>query len=152
MNKYQLDDLEIFITDSVREIFVDHRQLKKDQPEAGGILLGQVHGKSIYILKASIPNKFDRSSRTGFECNRDVAQVLVNHEFANSARRTIYLGEWHTHPEDYPTPSEVDKEMIRDQFKKNKLNEPFVLLVIQGRKGLYLAKFNGKFKSVSIDE
>ena len=120
------------------------KQTHKKDSEAGGILLGQVTEKNVYILKVTIPNKFDSASRCSFDCNKDAAQIIINYEFFNSGQKTIYIGEWHTHPEDYPNPSVVDNKMIDKQYFKNKLNEPFLILIIQGLKGLYAAIFDGK--------
>lgn len=134
----------IFIPDSVLELFERYKQFGVTNNESGGILLGQISEKGIYILRASTPNKFDKSSRHSFECNKDAAQVIINYEFQNSDKKTIYIGEWHTHPEKNPTPSGIDKSMIIGQFKKNKLNEPFLILMIQGLSELYIALWDGK--------
>jgi integrative and conjugative element protein (TIGR02256 family) len=112
--------------------------------ESGGVLIGQIKDNKVYILKISVPNKFDRASRHGFECNKDAAQIIMDYEFYNSGGRSIYIGEWHTHPEEIPKPSGDDKVMIKEQFRKNKLNEPFLILLIQGLTGLYIALYDGK--------
>lgn len=134
----------IFISDSVLELIKSFKQFGATNYESGGILLGQISEKGIYILRASTPNKFDKSSRYSFECNKDAAQVIINYEFQNSDKKTIYIGEWHTHPEKNSTPSGIDKSMIIGQFKKNKLNEPFLILMIQGLSELYIALWDGK--------
>jgi integrative and conjugative element protein (TIGR02256 family) len=134
----------IIIARTVLNLIEKFKQTNKKDNESGGILLGQVKGKEVYILKATTPNKFDRASRYSFDCNKDAAQVIIDYEFLNSSLKTIYIGEWHTHPENYPNPSGVDKRMIDNQYFKNKLNEPFLILIIQGLKGVYVAMFNGK--------
>jgi len=134
----------IIIARSVLNLIERFKQTNNKDNESGGILLGQVTEKEVYILKVTSPNKFDRASRYSFDCNKDAAQVIINYEFLNSGQKTIYIGEWHTHPENYPNPSGVDKRMIDNQYFKNKLNEPFLILIIQGLKGLYVAIFNGK--------
>ena len=136
--------INIKITRTALNVIEKHKQIKRRAKESGGILLGQVIGNDVFILKASTPNKFDKASRHSFDCNKDAAQVIINYEFMNSGQKTIYIGEWHTHPENYPNPSVVDKKMIYNQYFKNKLNEPFLILIIQGLKGLYIAIFNGK--------
>jgi integrative and conjugative element protein (TIGR02256 family) len=139
----------VIITEAVMRIFEGFKQYNKKDNESGGVLLGQIIDDKIYILKASTPNKFDKASRFSFECNKDAAQVIIDYEFINSENKTIYLGEWHTHPEDYPNPSGIDIRMIKNQYFKNKLNEPFLILLIQGRKEIYIAKFDGnKIESI----
>jgi integrative and conjugative element protein (TIGR02256 family) len=137
------DDIKVYISSSILKIFERHRQHDRKDNESGGILLGQVKCNNVYILKAATPNKFDKSSRYTFECNKDAAQILIDFEFVNSEHKTIYLGEWHTHPEDFPNPSGIDKGMIKNQYFKNKLNESFLILIIQGLKELYVALYNG---------
>lgn len=137
------DNVMVYISGSIIKIFESYRQHNRKDNESGGILLGQVMGNNVYILKASTPNRFDKSSRYTFECNKDAAQIVIDYEFLNSEHKTIYLGEWHTHPEDFPSPSGIDKGMIKNQYFKNKLNEPFLILIIQGLKELYVALYNG---------
>jgi integrative and conjugative element protein (TIGR02256 family) len=142
MNQAKIES--IIIARSVLNIIERFKQSNNKNNESGGILLGQVTEKDVHILKVTTPNKFDSASRYSFDCNKDAAQIIINYEFLNSGQKTIYIGEWHTHPEDYPNPSGIDKKMIDNQYFKNKLNEPFLILIIQGLKGLYVAIFDGK--------
>jgi integrative and conjugative element protein (TIGR02256 family) len=48
-----------------------------------------------------------------------------------------YLGEWHTHPEDSPSPSSID--LGTWQRHLNADNEQMVLLIV-GRKEIWAAK------------
>jgi integrative and conjugative element protein (TIGR02256 family) len=143
--------LKIIITQSALNVIEKYKQSTKNANESGGILLGQIKENAVYILRVTIPNKFDKASRYSFDCNKDAAQVVIDYEFINSGKKTIYLGEWHTHPENYPSPSGVDKKMIKKQYFKNKLNEPFLILLIQGLNGLYVAIFDGeKLEEIKI--
>lgn len=71
------------------------------------------------------------------------AQRLAEREFIASGGRTIYLGEWHTHPTPHARPSSRDRTMIREQFVANTLCTPYLLLVV-ALKDLYLGLFDGK--------
>ena len=144
MRTFIRDNRKIHISETVIEILKMHKQKSKEDNESGGVLIGQVKDDDIYILKASIPNKFDKASQNCFKCNKDIAQILINHEFYNGDKRSIYLGEWHTHFEAIPAPSSIDKGMIKEQFKKNKLNEPFLILVIQGTEDVYVSLYDGE--------
>lgn len=130
------------IEEDVHYLFDKFRQLG-DRPEKGGILLGKVKGETVIIQKASVPTLWDKSSRYQFIRHRNSAQLFTNYEFYNSNGTVIYLGEWHTHPEDYPSPSKVDTKMIHEQFHKNYINEPFLIMVIVGRKGNFYAVYDG---------
>jgi len=47
-----------------------------------------------------------------------------------------------------PSPSTQDKNMIQQQFNKNRLNEKFIVTIISGSEGIYLELYNGK-KTIS---
>ena len=144
MREFVMDHWKVYIADSVLEIIGSFRQIRGNDNESGGILIGQVKDDCVYILKATTPNRFDKASKNNFVCNKDISQILIDHEFRNSERRSIYIGEWHTHPEDKPTPSSVDLQMITNQFARNVLNEPFLILLIQGLRHLYVGLFDGR--------
>lgn len=120
------------------EMLEHFTQREKKQHEAGGIILGVIIDEEVNILRLSVPTELDKSSRNNFERHRLSAQIAINHEFFNSNKKIIYLGEWHTHPEDTPSPSPTDEKMINQQFSKNTLNTNFLLLIIKGIKDIYI--------------
>ncbi|MFI1773379.1 Mov34/MPN/PAD-1 family protein [Thalassobellus citreus] len=136
-------EYKIIIEGNVLELFETFKQTGRKH-ERGGILLGEVSKAEIRIKKASIPTMFDSGSRFRFNRHKKSAQLFTDYEFYNSQGTIIYLGEWHTHPESIPSPSNIDIKMIATQFKKNKINESFLLMIIVGIKGIYLGYYDGK--------
>lgn|SRR5690554_6632066 len=146
----KIDKYTICIAESVLKVLDSYKQTG-DQNEAGGIILGRVYENNVVcITELSEPNEFDKSSRYSFVRDKKMAQLIVDEAFDRSGGKLIYLGEWHTHPERHPMPSWVDKRMIKQQFKKNIINESFLILLIQGTKSLYAAIYNGKKLIVSL--
>jgi len=144
MQKVSIGLQNVFISASVFKTFKFYQQNSVKKHEAGGILIGQIVDNNLEINKATIPNKFDKSSRRSFVRNKDAAQIAVDYEFHNSKRRAIYLGEWHTHPENKPVPSLIDINMIEEQYRINILNSDRILLIIVGLKQLFVGIYNGK--------
>lgn len=140
---YIHNNIKIIIDNNVEELFLKFIQTK-NKSEQGGILLGSIKDNEIIINRASIPTVFDKSTRFSFERNKRSAQMAIDYEYLNSNGRIIYLGEWHTHPENNPTPSGTDLKMIKTQFEKNKINENFLIMIIIGLKGKYVSYFDGK--------
>lgn len=141
------------LSEAVQQILKSYTQHDSKAKEAGGILLGQVSARGVFVLKVTTPCGADKASRVGFLRNKQKAQYIIDYEFENSGGKMIYLGEWHTHPEPLPSPSSVDLSMISDQYLKNKINEDFVLLIIRGTKGTYIAMVsNGDVKGVVVNE
>lgn len=128
----------LIFSESVLCILDSHKQLESFDHEKGGIILGKLVDEKIFLTKLSVPTELDKSSRTNFERHRLSGQIIINHEFYNSNKEITYLGEWHTHPEDIPTPSTTDLKMIEQQFLKNIIHTDFLILLIQGRKDLYI--------------
>lgn len=141
--RFKRGKYKISISDDVLLTLEKFKQ-KEGENESGGIILGLVyHDSSVCITKISLPNSSDKASRFSFERDKKIAQAIVDEEFYSSNGKIIYLGEWHTHPEPHPLPSSVDIKMIKKQFKKNTINEDFLIMMIQGTENLYLAVYNG---------
>ncbi len=145
--KFKHKNRTIIIEQNVIDLFNTFRQTEQ-KPESGGILLGEIYDNEVRIKKASIPTNFDSSSRYRFNRNKKSAQLIANYEFKNSGGTIIYIGEWHTHPKNIPTPSTTDIKMITIQFQKNKINETFLLMIIVGLTEIYLGIYEGKVLTV----
>lgn len=140
----EIHGMKIEFSEDVLRIFDKYCQKGPRLPESGGILLGKLYQNRMEVVRATIPSKWDKSSRTRFVRNKDTAQLIVDYEFLNSGGQIIYLGEWHTHPEKNASPSGIDVKMIRDQYKLNRLNSDKIVLVIIGQKTSFLGLFDGK--------
>ena len=61
----------------------------------------------------------------------------------NSAWVFHYVGDWHTHPETHPTPSNVDVESIQETFRLSRHELAAFVLIVVGTApapgGLYVA-------------
>ncbi|WP_080704850.1 Mov34/MPN/PAD-1 family protein [Bordetella bronchiseptica] len=101
-------NLVVFAPDVLR-VFKNYRQRLFWQPEGGGILLGRRRGKHLEVVLATEPSPKDRRATFSF-----VREANGHAEFAELAwhqgdKKIDYLGEWHTHPENVPNPSGVDR-------------------------------------------
>ncbi len=121
----------------VLEVFAAHAQSSVAAPEAGGLLLGTVHGQGMLISEATTPTRLDRQLRTLFERMPFGHRAIAKRRWRASGGTVRYLGEWHTHPEDQPHPSGTDLVEWRALASKRVDGRP-VLAVIVGRKGLHV--------------
>lgn len=66
------------------------------------------------IAKVSDPCTIFNGS-TKYNCTRDarLANLFIEEDYKVSNRSRYYLGEWHTHPEDNPQPSNIDVASIK---------------------------------------
>lgn len=105
-----------------------YRQTKIRNKEAGGILIGAYRGDHVHITSLTVPGQLDKRTRTSFHRRSPHHQVSALKSWLNSKRINTWVGEWHTHPEDYPVPSIIDIE----SWSQDLPNRTMVLL-IQGR-------------------
>lgn len=103
-------------------------------PEAGGILLGSYRGEHLDVVSATTPQVSDLRSRFSFTRNRRGHQKKAKNVWSSSRGTITYIGEWHTHPENSPRPSQTDLVSWSEHLP----NRPMVL-IIQGIEGLYIA-------------
>nr|WP_240635385.1 Mov34/MPN/PAD-1 family protein [Lysobacter enzymogenes] len=114
-----------------------YRQLRDADCEAGGLLLGSVHGCHMLITDATVPTRFDKRFRFFFERMESVHRLVASTMWRQSKGLIRYLGEWHTHPQDQPSPSGTDILEWRDLAKKRRDFRP-MLAVIVGRDGMHV--------------
>ena len=122
---------DLIIRKPVLENFKKYEQYS-NRKESGGILLGKVYSSYVSIERITTPSIFDKVGRYFFIRSKIPAQSTINRLWSNSSGQTIYLGEWHTHPETNPSPSPQDRAMINNCFKSTKMEIDFLFLIIIG--------------------
>lgn len=139
MSSWAADDKRILLNFSKSTLvtFCQHVQASDFDCEAGGLLLGSVHGNHMLIEEATVPTVWDKQFRYLFERMPFGHEAIAMSRWMASQGVIRYLGEWHTHPEDYPHPSALDRlEWTRLSAKRR--DKRFMLAVIVGRKALYV--------------
>lgn len=119
----------ILIEDEVLQRVAPFRQLKANDPEAGGIFLGYRRGNYIHVVNATAPGPGDTRSRYAFIRHDPVHQAMATRGWLDSNGCLDYLGDWHTHPEPYPNPSSLD---VREWRKLCRLHDEAMLFAILG--------------------
>lgn len=122
----------LIITSEAIAQLLAHVQKRCWQREAGGVLLGRhlLDSDNIVVDEITSPQPSDRRSRFSFfrsKKHEHIARV----RWLEEASTLAYLGLWHTHPEDSPTPSHVDREdwqqaVANDTFEGSRLFFPIV--------------------------
>ena len=137
----------VVIMPSVVERLLDHRQLDPLSDEAAGVLIGERRGPHIVIQRLSEPGKGDIRNRHSVNRLGAHHQIAVDKAFASSKGTFQYLGEWHTHPEDAPSPSQTDTS----SWATNLVDIEPMILIIVGRQRIWAAKKIGR-KLVPLTE
>ncbi|CZR07952.1 Mov34/MPN/PAD-1 family protein [Trichococcus ilyis] len=103
--------------------------------ETGGVLFGKIsrNRKTIFIDKAeSIKGK--KLFSLAYIRDGKRAQKIIDSLWQETQGELNYLGEWHTHPNIPPTPSQRDKLTILELTAEKKSNYfPYTILLIMGK-------------------
>ena len=120
------------------EVFHRYVQRRPGDTEAGGIMLGRLilNSDDIVIDEATEPQVEDRRSRFFFWRSNKPAQRRVQQAWSESEGTQVYLGEWHTHPEDIPSPSAVDIDNWKTILRKSRYEQGFLFFAIVGRRAI----------------
>jgi integrative and conjugative element protein (TIGR02256 family) len=99
------------------------------------MLLGRLINETddAVIDEATAPTGEDSRGRFFFTRAKAAAQRYINLVWRKSVRTCVYLGEWHTHPEDIPIPSDQDLRNWKRITKTAKYDQNALIFVIVGR-------------------
>ncbi len=116
------------------------------KPEAGGVLIGRYIRDSLDIVidEVTFPMKGDRRRRFNFWRARKRHQHALDQAWLESGGISNYLGEWHTHPEDIPIPSDTDIKSWQERLKKDIFSGDTLFFIIIGIKILRVWEGNKK--------
>lgn len=139
MNFWATSDQRVLLSLSkqVIAVFQRHIQARPSDCEAGGLLLGTVHGSSLAVTEATVPTIWDKRLQYFFERMPFGHSSIAQARWLSSGGMVRYVGEWHTHPQDSPCPSELDRTEWNKLSRKRADGRP-MLAVIVGRKDLYV--------------
>jgi integrative and conjugative element protein (TIGR02256 family) len=125
------DDKDLLIFDDlVVGHFSRNRQLHQRVPEVGGQLFAEFSGEAVMIKRATGPRPQDSKGRYFFSPDRRLERQEIALNFDNGLH---YVGDWHTHPQDRPTPSPLDISSMKDCFLKSRHALSGFILVVVGR-------------------
>jgi integrative and conjugative element protein (TIGR02256 family) len=128
---FSVGPLSVRIRSLALATFNAHRQRRFFHREAGGQLFARVRGNDWEISTATGPRARDRRGRFSFWPHRASEQEEI---FEHHARGLDYVGDWHTHPEDTPSPSPDDLASIAEVVRRSTHHLPGFLLLIVGRR------------------
>lgn len=142
--RLELDNLGIVeFSASVIEHFERNKQISTRHSEAGGQLFGILASDELTrVLKATGPRVTDVRSRHRYEPDRVTEQIEIRDQYDKGLH---FLGDWHTHPQDHPTPSDTDVKSMKQLVHESAHDLPGFILVIVGRaefpNGLHISHY-----------
>ncbi len=116
------------------EVMARLRQHRRRDVEAGGVLLGRyvVGCEDVIVDEVTVPMRGDRCTSTTFYRDARRHQEVIDARWDASRGTCQYLGEWHTHPEAIPAPSDADLADWRRRLRNDQFDSDSLLFVIVG--------------------
>ena len=155
LRKFILEDkLKLVIVDEVLSGIYKFNPINYKN-ENGGILLGKFNKKNnTYIItNISTTNSKDRKGKYFFIRNKKQAQMVIDKYWKISNGEINYLGEWHTHDEQYPTPSFIDKQLVKQMLNNKNIEINNVFMIILGKdENLYICTIDSNKKIYKLKE
>jgi len=103
--------------------------------EAGGILIGQYRGAHVELVDCTTPMPTDIRSRFGFDRSDPGHAIRALEAWSRSGQVQTFVGEWHTHPVQQPSPSPVDLRTWAN-IRKRTQDDPVVFMIF-GTSGMW---------------
>jgi integrative and conjugative element protein (TIGR02256 family) len=122
------------ISKLVQSVFNEYRQIKKDDLEGCGVLIGnhKIDGNTICVNYATKPQDKDIRRRYSYKMDAAIHQNILEKYFNSSNNEEVYLGTWHSHPEKNPNPSNEDFNDWKKQYQLNKKLFNRMIFIIVG--------------------
>jgi integrative and conjugative element protein (TIGR02256 family) len=108
--------------------------------ESGGILIGRIlESTSDYVIDvASTPMLKDIQARSSFKRDEEAHQEFFDKHWVLQEGRCFYLGEWHTHPEKVPRPSQIDVRGWKELLNAGIQDQMTLFFIIVGTQQLII--------------
>lgn len=133
------DGVQLDLFPDFQNILYEYRQINKDLPEAGGILIGYENAETgnITIAKGTAPKALDFRSRARLYLSKQHRSEIQELEYPYG-----YMGTWHTHPTDIPIPSSVDLRDWKKCLKKNAHATGSLIFIIGGKEAFRIWRYD----------
>lgn len=117
------------------EVLAILRKYVQDSPEkmeAGGVLIGRLlkDNGDVVIDAVTEPMIGDKRTRFSFFRAKKRHQRVIDSFWKESEGTISYLGEWHTHPEPFPTPSVVDRSDWMRRLKADTFSNKLFYIIV----------------------
>lgn len=127
-------DAFVLIAHKVHDTMKRFTQGAEGETEAGGIFIGSYRGKHIEIFDCTVPLRRDVRKRFLLDRKDRGHRLAAMKAWSLSLGTETYVGEWHTHPEDVPIPSSIDRGTWREITMKRSVPAVFIIM---GRAGIW---------------
>jgi integrative and conjugative element protein (TIGR02256 family) len=129
-SRYEGAGITINISKDVLESWMNYRQIDRCSIESAGLLVGYRGIESnILIDGITNPKDSDINKHTFFKLDDKKHRLEIEKIHAESQQNRAYIGTWHTHPQEYPTPSSLDYHDWHKHVEENTDRQLFFVVI-----------------------
>ena len=140
------NDRKLKIDKKPIENMLSYAQDTIEKDEAGGVILGRfIKGSNNIVIDVNTePMKGDIRTRTRFKRGKKKHQKIINEIWEESEGTCNYIGEWHTHPEENPSPSTTDIKSWTKILRNDIFSSKYLYFIIIGTKSIGIWEGNSE--------
>ncbi|RBM41785.1 hypothetical protein DLR63_03555 [Vibrio tarriae] len=138
------------INAGVLNALISYRQLRPQDLEAGGALIGCIHtSNKVQSTDLTAPQPTDRRTRCSF-FRSSAHNHILNEKWKSTEGKAYLIGLWHTHPEPVPNYSSEDKQDWIKVLNQGRYEGEYLMFIIVGQKKIRLWRMDNKFFKISL--
>ena len=120
-----------------------------DGNELCGVATGSQIGNNVLRISKISPPCIVKNGRYGCELDSVKGNEFIKQDYEVSGQTRFYIGEWHTHPEQNPHPSQTDYASIIKSYASAQLSVPLLVMIIVGTEHIHFNVYDGShFKEI----
>jgi len=141
--KFNISKLRIEISSDLYQK-LSSLQNKTCDKEKGGVLMGELRpSRNQITITHILESEMHLSSSHNINLNVKYLQKKMNDIWEKNHGTITYLGDWHSHPENNPSPSIIDYCTFIKNFYTSHFDHNILIYLILGNKSIWSRAFNG---------
>lgn len=146
------EEFTLEISKSLIKDLLQFRQLN-GEPESGGVFVGKrLLDGTISVIDFSKPSVDDYQERYRFSKKSKSHQKFVDEYYDNSSGFISLIGEWHTHPEKFPSASKIDKNSWGKIISENDARLFFLIVGIESATIYFIKSRRWETSEINLGE
>lgn len=140
----------LYLAAAVYQKMLGYKQIEPSSVESAGLLIGcYLQNGDVLVDEITTPKASDTRTRTTFTLDAEAHQADIDTAYDESDRLLGYIGTWHTHPQDVPVPSGIDKMDWRSHERDNP-DRPLFFIVVGLQKTSAYTLHKGSIVELSL--
>lgn len=146
------EGLRLCMPQRLHDELLTYRQTEPNSLESAGLIIGcYKNNGETWLHNLTTPKSTDERTRCSFKLDAKAHQLEVDKAYESSDQLLGYIGTWHTHPQDIPIPSGIDKVDWKSHEQENP-DRPLFFIVVGLKKVSIYTLVEDKTIELSIIE